>query len=199
LTGGLTYYFVLWSGDEVPNWSTISNTTSTIPVIPLRSVTITSGSSQAFGVVMMGSQVVGTTGTVVTNDGNLVNTYALRASTLTVGSPWQILSSTPAGPDQMVFYGVFDGASAPGLGSFDVDDVIGPVNRDSTSAQFSVAGSTTGAAVPAGQDRTLWIRLDAPTTTTTVADQTMRIEITAQPIPDKSLVLSLNKMYCLPQ
>jgi hypothetical protein len=31
LTGGLTYYFVLWSGDEVPNWSTISNTTSTIP------------------------------------------------------------------------------------------------------------------------------------------------------------------------
>jgi hypothetical protein len=126
LTGGLTYYFVLWSGDEVPNWSTISNTTSTIPVIPLRSVTITSGSSQAFGVVMMGSQVVGTTGTVVTNDGNLVNTYALRASTLTVGSPWQILSSTPAGPDQLVFYGVFDGASAPGLGSFDVDDVIGP-------------------------------------------------------------------------
>jgi sugar lactone lactonase YvrE len=114
LTGGLTYYFVLWSGDEIPNWSDISNTTSTIPVIPLRSVTITSGSSQAFGVVMMGSQVVGTTGTVVTNDGNLVNTYALRASTLTVGSPWQIQSSTPAGPDQLVFYGVFDGASAPG-------------------------------------------------------------------------------------
>jgi hypothetical protein len=68
------------------------------------------------------------------------------------------------------------------VGSFDVDDVIGPVNRDSTSAQFSVAGSTTGvASVPAGQDRTLWIRLDAPTTTTTVADQTLRIEITAQP------------------
>jgi hypothetical protein len=26
LTGGLTYYFVLWSGDEVPNWSNVSNT-----------------------------------------------------------------------------------------------------------------------------------------------------------------------------
>jgi predicted nucleotidyltransferase len=35
LTGGLTYYFVLWSGDEVPNWSTISNTTNTVPAAPV--------------------------------------------------------------------------------------------------------------------------------------------------------------------
>jgi hypothetical protein len=81
----------------------------------------------------------------------------------------------------MVFYGVFDGESAPVSGSFDVDDVIGPENRNSTSAQFSVAGSTTGASVPAGENRTLWIRLDAPTRTTTMEGQTMRIEITAQP------------------
>jgi hypothetical protein len=26
LTAGLTYYFVLWTGDEVPNWSEVSNT-----------------------------------------------------------------------------------------------------------------------------------------------------------------------------
>ena len=76
---------------------------------------------------------------------------------------------------------MFDGASAPDLGNFDVDDVVGPDDRVSTSAQFSVAGSTTGASVPAGESRTLWIRLDAPTTTTTMAGQTMRIEITAQP------------------
>ena len=131
--------------------------------------------------VNMGDQVVGTTGTVVLNDGTLLNTYALRASTLTVGSPWQIMSSTPAGPDQLVFYGVFDGDSAPVLGNFDVDDVIGPENRNSTSGQFSVARSTTGVSVPAGETRTLWIRLDAPATTTTMAGQAMRIEITAQP------------------
>jgi hypothetical protein len=35
LTGGLTYYFVLWTADEVPNWSTISNTTSAVPVADL--------------------------------------------------------------------------------------------------------------------------------------------------------------------
>jgi hypothetical protein len=33
LTGGLTYYFVLWTGDEVPNWSTISNSTSAVPAL----------------------------------------------------------------------------------------------------------------------------------------------------------------------
>jgi hypothetical protein len=30
LTSGLTYYFVLWTGDEVPNWSGVSNTTSAV-------------------------------------------------------------------------------------------------------------------------------------------------------------------------
>ena len=98
-----------------------------------------------------------------------------------MGSPWEILGSTPAAPNGLVFYGVFDGDVAPVLGDFDVDDVIGPENRNSTSGQFSVAGSTTGVSVPAGESRNLWIRLDAPTTTTTMEEQVLRIEITAQP------------------
>ncbi|MBK8871655.1 MAG: NHL repeat-containing protein [Elusimicrobia bacterium] len=31
LTVGTTYYFVLWTADEIPNWSEISNTTSAVP------------------------------------------------------------------------------------------------------------------------------------------------------------------------
>ncbi|MBK8575372.1 MAG: hypothetical protein IPN90_06740 [Elusimicrobia bacterium] len=61
-----------------------------------------------------------------------------------------------------------------------MEDVIGPAYQQS-SATYTVAGSTTGASVPAGQDRLLWIRLDMPTTTQTVAPQSMKIEITAQP------------------
>ncbi|MBK8576532.1 MAG: hypothetical protein IPN90_12945 [Elusimicrobia bacterium] len=36
LTGGSTYYFVLWTGDEVPNWSDVSNTASVLltPSVP---------------------------------------------------------------------------------------------------------------------------------------------------------------------
>jgi DNA-binding beta-propeller fold protein YncE len=181
LTGGTTYYFVLWSQDEVNNWSDISNTTSTIPIIPIRSVTITFGDSQAFGAVMMGSVAVGSTGTVVSNDGNLANTYVLRGSTQTPGSPWTILASTPTGPNQLVIFGVFDDDTAPVEGDFDPEDVIGPTNQTSSGTAYSVSGSTTGASVPAGQDRTLWIRMDMPTTTTTVQSQSMKVEITAQP------------------
>ncbi|MBK8575373.1 MAG: hypothetical protein IPN90_06745 [Elusimicrobia bacterium] len=118
LTGGLTYYFVLWTGDEVPNWSGISNTTSTIPTVPVRSVTIISGSPLAFGVLMTGSQMVASTGVVVRNDGNVLNTYIVRASTQTPGTPWTVKASTPAGPDALVFYGAFDDATAPVEGDF---------------------------------------------------------------------------------
>jgi alpha-glucosidase (family GH31 glycosyl hydrolase) len=31
LTTGTTYYFALWTGDEVPNWSDVSNTASAMP------------------------------------------------------------------------------------------------------------------------------------------------------------------------
>jgi hypothetical protein len=181
LTGGTTYYFVLWSQDEVDNWSEISNTTSTIPIIPVRSVTITYGNSQAFGSMMMGSIAVGSTGTVVLNDGNLENTYVLRGSTQTAGTPWSLLTSTPTGPNQLVIFGVFSDATAPVEVDFGPEDVIGPTNQTSSGTAYTVNGSTTGTSVPAEQNRTLWIRLDMPTRTTTVQEQSMKVEITAQP------------------
>ena len=176
-----TWYFVIWTQDESNNWSVISATASAVPFVAIRSVSITYGNMQAFGLGTMGTSAVGSTGTVVNNDGTLLNTYSLRASTSTPGSPWQIAASTPAGPDTLVIYGVFHGATAPDMGDFGPEDVIGPMDRNSTNTQFTVLGSTTGVAVPAGENRNLWIRMDYPTLTTTMAEQSMRVEITAQP------------------
>ncbi|MBK8871658.1 MAG: VCBS repeat-containing protein [Elusimicrobia bacterium] len=181
LTVGLTYYFVLWSGDEVPNWSTISNSTSAVPFVSIRSVTIEGLNTLGFGAVNLGSQVVASTGVVIRNDGTLMNKYVLSASTLTVGTPWSVKDSTPAGPDAMVIFGLFDDDTAPVLGDFGVEDLIGTMETGSNSSVFSIDGSTTGASVPAGEDRKIWIRLDMPTTSRTEAAQTMRIQITAQP------------------
>jgi 6-phosphogluconolactonase (cycloisomerase 2 family) len=181
LTGGLTYYFVLWTGDEVPNWSTISNSTSAVPIIPVRSLTIEGLSTLGFGLVNLGSQVVASTGVVIRNDGTVMNKYVLSASTQTVGSPWSVKDSTPAGPDAMVIYGLFDDDTAPVLGNFGVEDLIGTMETGSNSSVFSIDGSTTGASVPAGDPRKIWIRLDMPTTSRTEASQTIRIQITAQP------------------
>ncbi|MBK8869561.1 MAG: hypothetical protein IPN19_00550, partial [Elusimicrobia bacterium] len=181
LTSGLTYYFVLWSGDEVPNWSTISNSTSAVPFVSIRSMTIEGLNTLGFGAVNLGSQVVASTGVVIRNDGTLMNKYVLSASTQTVGSPWSVKDSTPAGPDAMVIFGLFDDDTAPVLGDFGAEDLIGTMETGSNSSVFSIDGSTTGASVPAGEDRKIWIRLDMPTTSRTEAAQTMRIQITAQP------------------
>jgi hypothetical protein len=181
LTAGLIYYFVLWTGDEVPNWSDISNTTSTIPLAPIRSVTLVSGSPLAFGDLMTGDQVVASTGVLIRNDGTLPSTYMMRASTSTPGTPWAVSASTPAGPDVLVFFGAYDDATAPVLGDFGVEDVIGPSDLPCTGTRYTVTGAITGDNVPAGEDRLLWIRLDMPTTTRTTVPQALKIEITAQP------------------
>jgi hypothetical protein len=124
---------------------------------------------------------VASTGVVIRNDGTVMNKYVLSASTQTVGSPWSVKDSTPAGPDAMVIYGLFDDDTAPVLGNFGVEDLIGTMETGSNSSVFSIDGSTTGASVPAGETRKIWIRLDMPTTSRTEASQTIRIQITAQP------------------
>ena len=58
---------------------------------------------------------------------------------------------------------------------------VGPVDQTSRGTAYTVSGSTTGTSVPAGESRPLWIRLDMPTTTTTVTEQSLRVEITASP------------------
>jgi hypothetical protein len=170
---------VIWTKDEVDNWSVISATVSVVPFVTVRSVSITSGGAQDWGEVMMGSTVAGSTGTVLLNDGNVANTYSFTASTQTVGSPWSVKSSPPAGPDQLVIYGAFHG-TAPVSGDYGVEDVMYGTGQSSSGTVFTVDGSATGASVPDGESRTLWIRMDFPTTTTTVDQQTIKVQVTAQ-------------------
>jgi hypothetical protein len=173
------WYVVIWTKDEVDNWSVISDTVSVVPFLAMRSVVITSGGGQDWGAVMMGSTVAGSTGTVLLNDGNVANTYSLTASTVTAGSPWSVQSSPPEGPNQLVIYGAFHG-TAPVAGDYGVEDVVYGTGQSSTGTKFSVDGSSTGASVPSSENRTLWIRMDFPTTTTTVVQQTIKVQVTAQ-------------------
>jgi predicted nucleotidyltransferase len=175
------HYFVIWTQDEANNWSVISGTASATPFLGVRSMTIVSGSPLAFGSVNLGTQVVASTGVVVRNNGNLLNSYTLRASTYTAGTPWSVSNSPPAGPDALVVYGVYDDVTAPVLGDFGVEDLIETSAQVGSETKFSVSGAITGTSVPAGEDRPLWIRLDMPTTSRTVAPQSIRIEISAQP------------------
>ncbi|MBK8576618.1 MAG: VCBS repeat-containing protein [Elusimicrobia bacterium] len=94
LTGGLTYYFVLWTGDEVPNWSTISNTTSAVPVADLVA-DLVAPSTSTLAATSGNPEEVTLTWTSAGDDGgsgNLTGNYRIQYATYTVA--WST-SSTP--------------------------------------------------------------------------------------------------------
>jgi hypothetical protein len=65
-------------------------------------------------------------------------------------------------------------------GDYGVEDVVYGTGQSSTGTKFSVDGVLHGGSVPFSENRTLWIRMDFPTTTTTVAQQTIKVQVTAQ-------------------
>lgn len=173
------YYLVLWSQDDVGEWSAISNVANTAPGVILRSVTVT-GSPYNFGTLAVGASSVTASGITVTNSGNVPTTYFLEAATTTAGSPWILQPALPAGPDAPVIAGGFH-ATRPGAGLFGPEDVITNASQSSSASAYSIDGTQTGVSVGIGQVRTLWFTLDMPTTSATSTAQNITVTITANP------------------
>ncbi|MBL0349237.1 MAG: VCBS repeat-containing protein [Elusimicrobia bacterium] len=174
------YYLVLWSQDDVGEWSNISNTTSATPALINRSVTVTAGDPYLFGSLAVGSSSHTATAVTIQNDGNIASTYSLSAATTTAGSPWSIGNALPTSGDVVVVSGGFHG-SRPALGAFGPEDVITGTSAPSSATQFSINGSVTGVSVPVAAARDIWFRLDMPTTSATESPQDITVTITAGP------------------
>ncbi len=174
------YYIVLWSQDDVGEWSDISNTTSATPALINRSVTVTVGDPYLFGSLAVGSSSHTATAITLLNDGNIASTYSLSAATSTAGSPWSIGTALPASADVVVVSGGFHG-SRPALGAFGPEDVITGTDAPASVTKFSIDGTATGVAVPVAATRDLWFRLDMPTTSATESPQNVTITVTAGP------------------
>jgi hypothetical protein len=172
------YYFVIWTQDDVGQFSLISNTAGSYPYAS-RSATI-SGGPYLFGALSVGVSS-NTAGVItVTNDGTLTNTYSFSAATTTAGSPWALLSAPPAIADGAVIYGGFHGVR-PALGDFGGEDVMTGLSQSSTGTRFSIDGTQTGVAVPVGDSRNAWFRLDMPTASSTESPQDITVTLTAGP------------------
>ena len=174
------YYIVLWSQDEVGEWSDISNTTSATPALINRSVTVTVGDPYLFGSLAVGSSSHTATAITLLNDGNIASTYSLSAATSTVGSPWSIGTALPTAADVVVVSGGFHG-SRPALGAFGPEDVITGIDAPSSATKFSLNGTATGVSVPVAATRDIWFRLDMPTTSATESPQSVTVTVTAGP------------------
>jgi hypothetical protein len=172
------YYFVIWSQDDVGQFSLISNVAASYPY-SARSVAVTGG-PYLFGSLGVGVSSHSATVITVTNDGTLANTYSLSAATTTAGSPWTILSAGPTGNDSVVVYGAFHG-TRPLLANFGPEDVLTNVAQTSNGTKYSINGTQTGVAVAVGASRSAWFRLDMPATSSTESPQNITVTITAGP------------------
>jgi uncharacterized Zn-binding protein involved in type VI secretion len=185
LTGDSTWYFRIWTADEIPRWSGLSNG-ATVWVNPILSVSI-STNTYDFGDVPMGQSTHTVSVITVTNEGNVNETYSLKISSVTLydNSPslWKSTNTT-TGHNRFIFYAIFHAVQVS-TSNFDSDDYVIDENRASTADWFSDndggGDKQTGINVPKGDDRKLWFRLDMPTSTTTGKEEKITVTITAGP------------------
>jgi len=123
--------------------------------------------------VAPGGSVIAVSSITVMNDSTgIVETFTLRSFDST---PWTLVN-TP-GFNQFALQALFNSV-APAAASFVVgEDSLTTAEKVSTASVF--AGNQSGAAVPPGQSRGLWVRFQAPTSTTSFGSRDLTISIVA--------------------
>jgi hypothetical protein len=176
LTGGSTYYFRIWTADEIPLWSGLSNG-ATVWVCPILSVSI-STDTYAFGTIECATSTVSGNTISVTNDGNVTETYSIKCSSTTKWTP----QDTPD-QDKFTLQSAFH-SSEPANNDliWKADDILNESLKPCTTAVFSIDGTEHGKNVPPfdGNIKKLWFRLKTPLSTSTTDQQTITITISAQ-------------------
>jgi len=175
LTGDTTWYFQIWTRDEVPNWSGLSNG-ATIWVCPVLSISI-STDTYNFGVLQGDTAAVSTANIIVTNDGNVKEKYSIECST---SAEWSPANS----PDynKFVLQSAFHPSEPPNDDiSWKDDDILTESLQECTTYQFSIDNSENGKDVTpfANTDRHFWLRLHTPLYSNTTDQQTIPVTISA--------------------
>jgi hypothetical protein len=187
LSGGVTYYFHIWTRDEDTgannpgNWSSISNG-STVTITEVLSISL-STDTYNFGEIAVNTSSNAVTGITITNDGNVTQVYSVVVDSVTLSdnrpSVWKSTNTaTGVGHDRFILYGIFNTGRAS-LSDFDTNDVIQDTSQLSTSTRYrdDDGGDQSGASVPIGETRDMWLRIDMPTTVTTAAEENIKIRI----------------------
>lgn len=177
LTEGTSYYYRLWTQDDVGLWSAISNQATSYIMIGTRDLVLSTGAYN-FGTVGLTLSTQTTTAVTVTYTGNVNSTYLISAATTTAGSPWTL--GAAAGADTMVLRAALN-AAQPAFAAFGAEDAVLTGAQACTAAVYALGQSCLN--VAPGGVRTLWFRLDMPTTSSdaTVQEQRVQVTVTAGP------------------
>lgn len=141
--------------------------------VTIQNLSVAASGPIAFGTVTAGSVTVSTDSSLVTNDGNSAETFSLNLSN---PAGWTAVQAAP-GVDEYALSAQFN-SSQPLAGSFAyADHALSTSSVASSGTKF--AGDQTGLSVAAAADRYLWLKFEAPSSSTVFTQQTIVVTITA--------------------
>ncbi|MEK7388952.1 MAG: right-handed parallel beta-helix repeat-containing protein [Elusimicrobiota bacterium] len=179
LRGEVTYYFRVGS---INSAGAVNYATAVSTMMPLvLGVEMSTRTISVPGMTDLDTTILITTSTVLTNTGNVKETYYIRVTTVTPGSPWH--PGTTPGVDRFVVWSVINPAE-PLPGDFEaVDDRLADSETPCGATVIAMGGGTC-VQVPVGETRTLWSKIAMPVVTSTGDAQEIRIFARAVRDPD---------------
>ena len=141
--------------------------------VTIQNLSVSATGPIAFGTVVAGSQTVSGSGSTVTNDGNVTETFSLNLSN---PGGWTAVTAAP-GAEEYALLAQFN-SSAPTAGSFTYTD-HGLTTSSVASSATKFAGNQTGLSVSASGTRSLWFRFNAPSSTSVSTQQSITVTLTA--------------------
>lgn len=140
--------------------------------VTIQNLSVSATGPIAYGTVIASSETVSGSGSTVTNDGNVTETYSLSLT----NPSWTAVQAAPAA-EQYALLAQFN-ATAPTAVSFTyANHALSTTPTASSATKF--AGGQTGLSVAAAATRSLWLRFNAPTSTAVTTQQTITVTITA--------------------
>jgi hypothetical protein len=152
---------------EAANPATITVT------VTIQNLSVSTTGPVAFGTVVASSATVATDSSRVINSGNVAETYSLN---LTDPSGWTAVQAAP-GSEQYALSARLN-STRPVVGDFTYANHALRTTPDAcTVTKF--AGDQTGVSVAAGAARNLWLKFEAPVSTSVTTEQTIVVTVTA--------------------
>jgi len=157
---------------SVPAWA--GNPATISVTVTIQNLSVSTTGPIAFGTVVSGSSTVSASGSTVTNDGNVTETYSLN---LTNPASWTAVQAAPSAAETYALLAEFN-SGAPTSGSFGyTNHALSTTSTAASATKF--AGDQSGLSVTAGGTRALWFRFDAPTSTAVTTQQAISVTVTA--------------------
>ena len=175
LTPGVTYYVRMWTADENPVWSDISNSSAAWANSVLLSVTLPT-TYYHFGEIATNSSTTTATAINVVNSGNVPEDYLLSCQN---SLNWTV--NTAPAKNIFALQAGFH-AARPVSGAFNTYHYVALSNTLCSNTSYTIDGSQRGISVDPfiSQTRNLWFKFSTPLATSTSVQQNIIFTITAQ-------------------